>query len=150
MPEHQNAAELLFQGTDVMITIRRQRHLGAPLGVKTFIEEFVEEKVRGWVREAERLSTIVRFQPQAHTVFTYGLMHRWTFLMQSTPGVEDLFQSLEVQSGISSCPLLQNDRPSVIQRESWDAWEVWGSQFQQLLSFNSKTRVHRSQRLWWT
>ena len=95
-PEHLKAAESHFQGTGVMITACGQRHLGSVLGVKTFVEEFVMEKVTGWVKEVEKLLIIARFQPQAaHAVFTHGLMHRWTFLMRTIPGVEDLFQPLE-------------------------------------------------------
>ena len=95
-PEHLKAAESHFQGTGVMITARGQRHLGSAVGVKTFVEEFVVEKVMGWVKEVEKLSTIARFQPQAaHVVFTHGLTHRWNFLMRTIPGVEDLLQPLE-------------------------------------------------------
>ena len=80
-----------------MNTTRGQRHLGAALGDRTFVREFVVEKVTGWVKEMEKLSTIARVEPQAaHTVYTHGLMHRWTFLMQTIPDVEDLFQPLEV------------------------------------------------------
>ena len=54
------------------------------------------ETVMRWVKEIEKLLTIVGFQPQAaHAVFTHELMHRWTFLMRTIPGVEDLFQPLE-------------------------------------------------------
>ena len=81
-PEHLKAAELHFQGTGVMITTRGQRHLGAALGDRTFVEKYVVNKVSGWVKEIEELLTIAKFQPQAaHTVLTHGLMHRWTFLM---------------------------------------------------------------------
>ena len=95
-PEHLKTAEFQFQGTGVKITSQGQRHLGSALGAKAFVEEYVIEKVTGWVKEIEKLSTIARFQPQAaHTVFTHGMMHRWTFLMRTIPGVEDLFQPLE-------------------------------------------------------
>ena len=73
-------------------TSQGQRHLGSALGTKAFVEEYVIEKVTGWVKEIEKLSTIVRLQPQAvHTVFT----HRRAFLMRTIPGVENLFQPLE-------------------------------------------------------
>ena len=71
-----------FQGTGMKITACGQRHLGAASGTRTFVEEFVSGKVRGWVVEIEKLSTIAKFQPQtAHTACTHGVMHRWTFLM---------------------------------------------------------------------
>ena len=78
------------------ITSQGQMHLGSALGAKAFVEEYVIEKITGWVKEIEKLLTTARFQPQAaHTVFTHGMMHRWTFLMRTIPGVEDLFQTLE-------------------------------------------------------
>ena len=76
-PEHLKEAELHFQGTDVMITTRGQRHLGHALGDRTFVREFVVEKVTGWVKEMEKLSTIAKVKPQAaHIVYIHGLMHR--------------------------------------------------------------------------
>lgn len=95
-PEHLPAAEEQFQETGVKITTQGQRHLGAAIGSRNFVEDFVREKVLVWVSEIEKLSRIASFQPQAaHTVFTHGLMHRWTFLMRTVPGVEELFQPLE-------------------------------------------------------
>ena len=95
-PEHLPAAEEQFQDTGVKVTTQGQRHLGAALGFRNLVEDFVQEKVSLWVSEIEKLSKIAKFQPQAaYTVFTHGLMHRWTFLMRTVPGVEELFQPLE-------------------------------------------------------
>ena len=56
------------------------------------MEDFVREKITQWVSEIEKLSRVAKFQPQAaHVVFTHGLIHRWTFLMRTVPGVEELF-----------------------------------------------------------
>ena len=73
-PERLQAAEMHFQGTGVKITARGQRHLanGVALGARTLAEEFVSEKVRGWVVKIEKSSTIAKFQPQtAHAVFIH-------------------------------------------------------------------------------
>ena len=106
-PEHLKAAELHFQGTGVMITTRGQRHLGAALGDRTFVEEYVVDKVSGWVKEIEELSTIAKFQPQAaHTVLIHGLMQRWTFLMRTIPDAEELFQPLEAAIQHQFLPVL--------------------------------------------
>jgi len=95
-PEHLPAAEEQFHDTGVKVTSQGQRHLGAALGSKNFVEDFVREKVSLWVSELEKLSRIAKYQPQAaHVVYTHGLMHRWTFLMRTVPGVEELFQPLE-------------------------------------------------------
>ena len=53
------------------------------------MEDFVREKVSGWVSKMEKLAMIAKFQPQAvGAIFTYGLMHRWHFQMRTVPGVE--------------------------------------------------------------
>ena len=52
-PEHLKAAELPFQGTGVMMTTCGQRHLGAALGDRTFVEEYDVDKVSGWVKKIE-------------------------------------------------------------------------------------------------
>ena len=56
--EHLRNAEAQFQGTGVEITTQGQRHLGAPLGSKSFVEKFVHAKVSVWVSEIKSLSEI--------------------------------------------------------------------------------------------
>ena len=64
-PEHLQNVETQFQGTGVQITTQGQWHLGAPLGSRSFIEEFVRAKVSVWVSELKPLSEIASSQPQA-------------------------------------------------------------------------------------
>ena len=49
-------ATTAFEGTGVNITSQGKRHLGAALGTRTFVEEYVQRKVADWVDEVERLS----------------------------------------------------------------------------------------------
>ena len=51
-------ATALFQGTVVSITVEGKKHLGAEIGTHSFVENYVQRKVSGWVREVERLSSI--------------------------------------------------------------------------------------------
>ena len=95
-PEHLTAAEEHFRGSGVNITTQGHRHLGAPLGSKPFVEEFIQDKIRYWETEIKRLSDIAKFQPQAaYAVFTHALKNRWTFLMRTVPGIDLLIQPLE-------------------------------------------------------
>ena len=67
-------ATALFQGTGVSITVDGRRHLGAAIGTRSFVENYVQRKVSGWIREVERLSSIVTTQPHAaYAAFTHGL-----------------------------------------------------------------------------
>ena len=95
-PEHLPAAEEHFRGSGVNITIQGHRYLGAPLGSKSFVEDFIRDKISCWGSEIRRLSEIAKFQPQAaYAVFTHALTSRWTFLMRTAPGIEPLLQPLE-------------------------------------------------------
>ena len=44
-----DAAVAAFQGTKVNITIEGKRQLGAALGTRSFVEEYVHQKVAAWV-----------------------------------------------------------------------------------------------------
>ena len=54
------AATAAFEGTGVNITCQGRRHLGAAVGTRTFVEEYVQHKVADWVVEVERLSLIAK------------------------------------------------------------------------------------------
>ena len=95
-PEHFPAAEEHFRGSGVNISTQGHRHLGVPLGSKSFVEEFVRDKISCWGSEIKRLSEIAKVQPQAaYAVFTHALTNRWTFLMRTVPGTHHLLQPLE-------------------------------------------------------
>lgn len=91
-----DAAVAAFQGTEVNITIEGKRQLGAALGTRSFVEEYVHQKVAAWVQEIERLSSIAITQPHAaYAAFTHGLMNKWMFLARTIGGISDHFQPLE-------------------------------------------------------
>ena len=95
-PEHFPAAEEHFLGSGVNISTQGHRHLGVPLGSKSFVEEFIRDKISCWGSEIKRLSEIAKVQPQvAYAVFTHALTNRWTFLMRTVPGTHRLLQPLE-------------------------------------------------------
>ena len=89
------AAEL-FQDTDVQITSEGQRHLGAALGSRTFVETYVTGKVQEWVREIEQLVAIASSQPHAaYAASTHGLSSKWSCLSRTISNISELFQPLE-------------------------------------------------------
>jgi len=94
--EHTARAAELFQGTDVQITNEGQRHLGAALGSRTFVETYVTGKVQEWVREIEQLAAIASSQPHAaYAALTHGLSSKWSYLSRTISNISDLFQPLE-------------------------------------------------------
>ena len=86
----------MFRDTSINITIDGHSHLGAALGSKSFLDEYVGEKVEGWVNEVTRLAEFAISQPQAYyAAFTFGLRHRWTYFLGRLPDIQDLLEPLE-------------------------------------------------------
>ena len=76
--------------TAINITTEGHKQLGAALGSRSYFEEYVGEKVEGWV------SQVIKSQPQAsYAAFTLGLRHRWTYFLRTLPDIVDLLEPLE-------------------------------------------------------
>ena len=86
----------MFAGTGINITTEGRKHLGAALGSRFYLDQYVGGKVEDWVGEVTRLVEFKRSQPQAsYAAFTFGLRHRWTYFMRTLPDIENLLQPLE-------------------------------------------------------
>ena len=73
-PEQEQAAREMFRDTAINITVEGHKHLGAALGSRSFLEEYVGEKVDEWVTEVTELAELAISQPQAsYAAFTFGL-----------------------------------------------------------------------------
>ena len=95
-PELYDRAVELFTGSEVVITKKGQRHLGAVIGTQEFKKEFVEKKVAEWVHEVGVLSDIAKTEPHAaYAAYTHGLQHRWNFVMRTIPDISPLLSPLE-------------------------------------------------------
>ena len=78
-PEREEAAKEVFGETMINITTEGQKHLGAALGSRSYLEEYVGEKVEDWVNQVTNLTAFASSQPQAsYAAFTFGLRHRLT------------------------------------------------------------------------
>ena len=94
--EHLDRAKTPFQGTQVNITTHGHPHLGAALGSKDFIDQFVSDRVQRWTEELLILSDIAKSQPHAaHAAFIHGYMHKFSFLCRTIPNIEINLQPLE-------------------------------------------------------
>ena len=45
-----------FAGTGINITLEGRKHLGAALGQRSYLEEYVGSKVKGWISEVTLLA----------------------------------------------------------------------------------------------
>ena len=94
--EHLDRAKTIFQGTQVNITTQGRPHLGAALGSKEFVEQFVSDRVHRWTQEILTLSDIAKSQPHAaHAAFIHGYVHKFSFLCRTIPNIEGHLHPLE-------------------------------------------------------
>ena len=63
--ENEEEAKTIFHESGIIVTTEGTRHLGAALGLPSFIEGYVFNKVDGWKDEIEKLATIAGSQPHA-------------------------------------------------------------------------------------
>jgi len=91
-----DGARVIFEGTAINISTQGQSHLGAALGSREYLEEYVGSKVEDWVSQVVKLAEFAMSQPQAcYAAFTFGLRHRWKYFLRTLPDVEDLLEPLE-------------------------------------------------------
>ena len=78
------------------VTIQGQRHLGAAIGSREYVEEYVNDKLTKWISEITALAEFAVTQPQAsYAAYTFGLKHRWTYFLRTLPDIQDLLEPLE-------------------------------------------------------
>ena len=99
-PEHLVNAQSIFADTNIQVTARGQRHLGAALGSRSFAEEYVAQKVAAWTAEVSALAVVAATRPHAaYCAFTHGMIGRWIYVMRTSmrtvPNIGPLFQPLE-------------------------------------------------------
>ena len=57
-PEKLKEANDVFKGTGVRITTEGRKHLGAALGQRLYLEEYVGSKVKEWISEVTLLAEL--------------------------------------------------------------------------------------------
>jgi len=90
-------AETVFAGCEVNVTIKVKHHLGPAIGSRSFVTQYMQEKVNYWVCCVQQLSKIARVQPHAaYCAFTHGLIGKWTYFLHTIPDISDLLKPLEI------------------------------------------------------
>ena len=78
-PKYKELALEAFEGTGVKITTEGERHIGAVIGIETFKELYVKEKLEKWVRDVEGLAEIAEDKPQVvYALFTKAVRHTYS------------------------------------------------------------------------
>ena len=70
--------------------------MGAAIGSREYVEEYVNDKVTSWISEITKLAEFAVTQPQApYAACTFGLKHRCTYFLRTLPDIQDLLEPLE-------------------------------------------------------
>ena len=108
----------VFAGTGINITTEGRKHLGAALGQRSYVDEYVGCKVKEWISEVTLLAEFATSQPQAcYAACTFGLRHKWTYFMGTLPDIEDLLEPLERAISDVLIPSLTEHNCSVAERK---------------------------------
>ena len=84
-PELVETANEIFQGTGISISTEERRYLGGAIGITSFRNQLIDQKVREWVEEIKTLSEIAKTEPHAaFAAFTHGLSSRWNYFLRVT------------------------------------------------------------------
>jgi len=76
-PDKEETAWSIFEETAINVTTECRKYLGAALGSRSYLEQYVNGKVQEWVEQVTKLTEFALSQPQAcYAAFTYGLRHR--------------------------------------------------------------------------
>ena len=78
------------------MTTSGKRHLGAVLGTEEFKNEYVTEKIDGWVDELKELEKIAKVEPHiAYCAYVCGIQHRYTYVLRTIPNIGQHLQKLD-------------------------------------------------------
>ena len=95
-PKKEGRAKEMFAGSGINITTEGRKHLGAALGSRSYLEQYVGGKVEGFGGRSDEVGGVCKISASAsYAAFTFGLRHRWTYFMRTMPDIENVLQLLE-------------------------------------------------------
>ena len=96
-PEKEEAVRDLFGQTSINISTQGQKHVGAVLGSRSNLGEYVSEKVDDCVGQEVKLAEFPATQRQAcYAAYTFGFKHKWMYyLIRTLSDNEELLEPLE-------------------------------------------------------
>ena len=90
--DKEESVKQVFKDTAVNVTVQGQKHLGAVIGSREYLVEYVSEKVTNWVGEVTKLAEFALSQP-CYAAYTFDLKHRWTYFFENSD-IQDLLGPL--------------------------------------------------------
>ena len=117
-PEKEALVREAFKDTVINVTAEGQKHLGAAIGSRDYLQDYVNEKVTSWVNEVAQLAEFARAQPQtSDAAYTFSLKHRWTYFLRTLPDIQDLLEPLEEAISQVLIPAIVERRCSKLDRD---------------------------------
>ena len=106
----------IFKDTAIMISEEGERYLGGAIGTISFIQQYVQTKVDGWIKDIQKLSEFATTQPQAaYAALTHGLISRWNYLLRVIDwerlSSDELLQPLETAIQSQFIPAITGQAP---------------------------------------
>ena len=114
--DHIESIRDVFKDTDITISTDGKGYLGGAIGSTSFIQLFVENKIKGWIDEIKPLSNIAKSKPHAaYAAFTHGLYSKWNYVLRVIDleghSLSELLQPLEVAIMSTFFPALTGQSP---------------------------------------
>ena len=95
-PEKYETAKGIFKDTNLNITNKGKKHLGAGVGTEEFRKEYAIMSVNEWVAELKLLTKIAKFYSQAtYCTFTSGFRQKFNYVIRTIPNISHLLQPIE-------------------------------------------------------
>ena len=95
-PEKYETAKGIFKDTNLNITNKGKKHLGAVVGTEEFRKEYAIMSVNEWVAELKLLTKIAKFYSQATCcTFTSGFRQKFNYAIRTIPNISHLLQPIE-------------------------------------------------------
>lgn len=95
-PEFREIAEEAFRDLQVKV-VTSHRFLGGIIGSPEEKENFVKEKIKGWIDCVKKLGLAALKSPQAaFTAFSKSLQNEWGFLQRVNEGFDEIYEDLKM------------------------------------------------------
>ena len=95
-PEKYETAKGIFKDTNLNITNKGKKHLGAGVGTEEFRKEYAIMSVNEWVAELKLLTKIAKFYSQAiYCTFTSGFRQKFNYVIRTITNISHLLQPIE-------------------------------------------------------
>ena len=110
--EYVQSAKGLFDGSGITVIADGDRYLGAAIGTRTYIEQYVKNKISEFIGEVKILLAFALTQLHAaYSAFCHGLIGKWTYLARTIPHSSELFTPLENAIRTIFLPSLTDQSP---------------------------------------